>query len=526
MKSKGILRLLSILVALLLLPFGALAQGAQKDMVAQAYQDGKEVVTTLTFTPGAAMGADQITTDLCAATALRLTSMSDGYGALTLVLSGTDVFSAKLRTETDGMYAESEVLGDKPLYFTWDDLESLITEAMQDSGADADTIASFTQGFTQGIEEMTLLGGQKTEDMTEEEVKQKIIEAMGGDESFVQWIDSIEAKQIVTKGEFTLGDSDVADTKTEMTLTTEDMNAMLDTQYMKDKVSQQIKLEDSTLTDEELAAKTEEAIAEAKAEMEASGFTMPVTVYTVGEDEDFVAMQFDMTGNFTSEDINDGELLSEAGVTIDESDEPFKLDMTVKVIKKTLGTGTLYTLSVTATKDDESTVTMDGNLNVGDTACTGALTILDKDAQPALTLALTSDYTDPKHVTGSLEGTVVADEETTAFMLSMDKVVGDTTADTALSLYTAASLSALKADPDAALLGTLNIGLAVQEPGDTFTALAAATPDTSLEVMKLSDSEMQDYLGTLETNYMAVFYAIFTNLPDSVAQALSSEISN
>jgi hypothetical protein len=51
------------------------------------------------------------------------------------------------------------------------------------------------------------------------------------------------------------------------------------------------------------------------------------------------------------------------------------------------------------------------------------------------------------------------------------------------------------------VLGTLNIALAVQEPGDTFATLAAATPDTSLEVMKLSDSEMQEYLGTLEANY-------------------------
>ncbi len=122
----------------------------------------------------------------------------------------------------------------------------------------------------------------------------------------------------------------------------------------------------------------------------------------------------------------------------------------MKVIKKTLETGTLYTLSMLTTKDDESTVTIDGNLNVGDTACTGALTVLDTDAQPALTLALTSDYADPNHVTGSLEGTIVEDGDATAFMLSMDKTVGDAAANTALSLYTAASLSALKADPDAA----------------------------------------------------------------------------
>jgi hypothetical protein len=178
-----------------------------------------------------------------------------------------------------------------------------MTDAMQESGADAETIAGFTQGFTQSIEEMTLLDGQKTENMTEEEMKQKIIEAMGGDDSLVQWINTVEAKQVVTKGEFTLGDSDVADTKTEMTLTAEDMNAMLDTQYVKDKMAQQLKLENSTMTEAELAAEVDKAIAEAKADMEASGIVMPITIYTVGENEDFVAMQFGMTGTFTYDDF-------------------------------------------------------------------------------------------------------------------------------------------------------------------------------------------------------------------------------
>ncbi|MCE5344259.1 MAG: hypothetical protein LLF96_11855 [Eubacteriales bacterium] len=534
MKRRGFIRLLSIVIALLL-PVSAMAQGAAKALLEQANTDGKEIVSTVTFEPGAGLAADQIVTDLCAATALRCQKLPDGFGALAISLSGTDVFSAQMRTETDGIYVKSEVLGDKPLYFTWDDLKTFMAKSMQSSGTSDQAVESFTQGFTQAINQMTAMGETSDKQMmTEEEVKQQIIQAMGGDESFVNWINGIEAKQVVTKGEFTLGDSDVADTKTELLITMDDIIAMMDTQYVKDQITKQLKTQDSTLTDEQLAAQTAEAIATAKTEMADSDIAITATVYSVGETKDFVASLVNVTGTFTPSDVTAVQPLADMTVqattdtatTADAGNLPFKMDITVQAVKKTTEAGTLYTLDVTAVKDDTDKVALNANLNIGNTSVTGALAVLDKDGKSVLTLALGCDYQDPNHVTASLDGTVVVDDTQTAFMLGMDQTVTDTTVNTVLSLSTGESFSAIKADAAAALLGTLKINTVVQDDSGYFTTLGGAKPETSLELAKLSDDEMSTYVTSLNDNLNTLMGTVLQNLPASVFNAMTSATSN
>ncbi|MDD3213503.1 MAG: hypothetical protein PHY64_07505 [Eubacteriales bacterium] len=532
MKRKGLFRLLSILIALLL-PISAMAQGSAIDMLKQAKEDGKEIVSTVTFEPGALLNADQMVTDLCAATAIRLQKLTGGYGALTLALSGEDMITAQVRVDENGLYVQSEVLGETPLYFTWDDIENGIVEAMKSSGMDEDMMTEFSKGFSEGFKNALAFGeaAKAKEDgtMTEDEISQKIVEMMGWDESILTWANGIKDKAVVTNGSFTIGDSDTADTQTVIQITGDDLVSLFDTQFMKDQLTQQQKAQDSSLTDEEVAKKVDDAIAEMKDAMGKSDFTMQVTQLTNGEDE-FVAMQYNMVGNFSEtevkSDIEDAVETDAAAQTDDAKDTLQKMEMSMQVISKTLDNGKQYTAVISTSQNDALVFDLNASLTKGDTACTGTFNLTDKDQKPLMTLNLTSDYTDASHVTGQLSGAAYDGDDEFAFLVTLDQTTGDNAIDTAISFAGSDDLAALTADPTSAMAGTLKVNTVVQDDSGFFTALAAATPDSSVELMKLSDADMATFTSTLETNFMSVVYKMFANLPDSVAQALTTEMGN
>ena len=129
MKRKGLFRLLSFALALML-PLSALAQSAAIDLLEQAKKDGKEVVTTITFTPGQELASNAIVSEMSAATAIRLSKLPGGLGGLTISLQGVDVLTLLARVQADGLYLQSETLGKEPLYFSWEDVNKYITSSM------------------------------------------------------------------------------------------------------------------------------------------------------------------------------------------------------------------------------------------------------------------------------------------------------------------------------------------------------------------------------------------------------------
>ncbi len=528
MKRKGWIRILSIAVALLL-PVSALAQSAAADLLTQAKADGKEIVSTVTFEPGAALAKDQVLADMCAATALRLQYLPGGYSALVASLSGTDVFSAQFRVEDTGIYVMSEALGDKPLYTTWDDLKNGLVQLLKTSGMSDEMLGSFTEGLEQGLATGTLAAGIDETTMTKEEIKQKVIEAMGGGEDMLAWVNGIEAKKVVTTGSFTLDDSDTADTKTELTLTKDDILALYQTQFVKDMIVKQLKAADSTLTDADAAAKADEAIAELVKAVEKSAFEVKVLELTNGED-DFVATQVDLTATVVPDQMNIDTAVTDAAATETTEtaaaptaapDKPVEIAATMKALKKTSDTGVMYTLSIGATSDGASVLNINANLNKGDKTVAGSLNVAGADAKPVLELAMACDMSDPKNVSGTLQGTAYDGSDQYAFVLAAGQAVADASVDTTVSLSTGNSLDAIAADPATALLGTLKINTVVQADSGYFKSLASATPATSVEYLKLNEDDMATYLKALETGYAGVMYNIFANLPKSAADALA-----
>ena len=525
MKHKGLVRLLSV-VAALLLPLGAMAQGAAVDLLAQAKTDGKEIVTTITFEPGATLAADPVVADLSAAAAIRLTKLPGGYGALTLSLSGVDSFVAQMRAQSDGLYVQSDTLGAKPLYITWADLQTFTEKNMQTSGMGDAGMGQFGQGFMTGMQS-TLVNGVAAEGtdapMTDEQIKQKITEAMGGDDSFVKWLETMEAKQVVTTGEFSIEGSDIADTQTQLTVTKEDMAALYDVPYIQKQIAAQLKEKDNTLTDEQTDAKLKETITDIKDAILKSDAQVPMTFLTKGEDK-LVAMQVKGSGMY--ENVVNDVTTNADGTTSTKTTTtyvPFTFDMTYTT--KAVADGEMHAFSLSGTQNEKQMFAAKGSATVTDKTAVATMTVTDEANQPKMLVDMTCDYTDAKHVFGELALTAF-DTNNTAVLIGFDHAVGDATIDTKLSVSSGTSIDAVKADATAALLGTLKVNTLIQADSGYFTALKEATPDTSLQIAKQSEQELQTYVSSLQGSAIQTLYKIMGNLPPSVTALFFDNTAN
>lgn len=539
MKRKGLVSFLSLLVALLL-PLSAMAQSAALDLLSQAKTDGKEIVTTLTFEPGTTLAADQAVADMSAATAIRLMKLSGGYGGFALSLQGEDVLTAIGKLDPTGLYVLNSVLGDKPVYFSWQDLSATISDAMRQNGTDEASIQQFTQGFEQGIAAVAAGGMPMQSDtaMTEEEIKQKIIASMGGDESFVNWINGIEAKKVTSQGEFTLGESDTADTKTEYLITKDDLTAMMDLPYIQQQMAKQIKQKDASLTDEQVTAQVADAVEQSKAKIAESNVQIPITVYTKGEDE-LVALEAKLSGLFTQSEPDTATVnVSTDAATVTATTDataatataatpaaPAQVDVDLQLTRKTLDSGKLTTFKMNAAKDAAMVFDMIGTLTADDKAAAGTLSVMNDASVKVLQMDLSADYADAKNIGGALQVTVNDGQTQSAFVVGLKQAVADTTIDTALSLSSGKSVDEILANADTALLGTLKIATLIQEDSGTFAALKEVSADTSLEPLKMTGEELAAYGTQIQNNAGLLMFTILGKLPQSVATLFTSSMS-
>ncbi len=539
MKRKGLVSFLSLLVALLL-PLSAMAQSAALDLLSQAKTDGKEIVTTLTFEPGTTLAADQAVADMSAATAIRLMKLSGGYGGFALSLQGEDVLTAIGKLDPTGLYVLNSVLGDKPVYFSWQDLSATISDAMRQNGTDEASIQQFTQGFEQGIAAVAAGGMPMQSDtaMTEEEIKQKIIASMGGDESFVNWINGIEAKKVTSQGEFTLGESDTADTKTEYLITKDDLTAMMDLPYIQQQMAKQIKQKDASLTDEQVTAQVADAVEQSKAKIAESNVQIPITVYTKGEDE-LVALEAKLSGLFTQSEPDTATVnVSTDAATVTATTDttaatataatpaaPAQVDVDLQLTRKTLDSGKLTTFKMNAAKDAAMVFDMIGTLTADDKAAAGTLSVMNDASVKVLQMDLSADYADAKNIGGALQVTVNDGQTQSAFVVGLKQAVADTTIDTALSLSSGKSVDEILANADTALLGTLKIATLIQEDSGTFAALKEVSADTSLEPLKMTGEELAAYGTKIQNNAGLLMFTILGKLPQSVATLFTSSMS-
>ena len=559
MKRKGLLRFLSCALALML-PLSALAQSAAIDLLDQAKKDGKEIVTTLTFTPGETLAQDQIVSEMSAATAVRLSKMANGLGGLSISLQGVDVFTVLARVQVDGLYLQSETLGEKPLYFTWEDVKNYIASSMRSSGTSNAQVEQFTTGFGQALAGAFTANDTQPVTFDEKMIKDRITQTMGGDESFVKWMEEIEARAVVTSGDFTVGDSDKANTKSESVITGEDMAKLLDSEYIQKQMASQIRAQDTTLTDEQVAAKLKEMTDDQKKQLLDTNTVMNITLYTAGKTDnpELIAFVIDTVSTMTTPAIDtvaatdaiattDVVATAETIATTDTATTtdgvaatdmatatatvqpaataaPVQVKAHIQYTRQTVADGKNYAFILTTETDGKKTADVNGLLKIGDKAANGTLSVSDSKAQ-LFTMGLTADYADPKAIAGQLNLAVLDSTSPTAIVLDFAQKTSDTAIDTAISVSNAPTMDAIKADTTKALVGTLNVKTAIQDDSGLYTALKEVTPETSLALLKLSEADMTSYLGTLQSNGVKLLYKVLANLPEKTSKLFSTLVS-
>jgi hypothetical protein len=447
---------------------------------------GNETVTTVTCKPGALLGNDETLNQICDIAAIRVHSMPEGYGALTLALNDVDTLSILLKLEENGFYLQSQALGVTPLYFSWEDLKTLLMNQLQSGSEMVASDSMFGGEFFQAMLDGT---------MTEE----KAMEMMGIDEGLTSFAADIEAAQTVENGAFSLDGSDVATQKTVTAITTDDMTRAMDLTIVRKLLTNITQMNSPALTGDEVTTAVEEQIAQAKQAIQDGNLNMTVTAYTT--DGAFVALECLFSGSM------DGATQS----------------MAFTVTKTSIDQAQYFQMKFKLFDGQNEFANQYASLYVSDTFLSGLLRLNTFENEPFLNAAFNCDTSDPAQTSGELSFTSydAVDIGAGSLLLTFDQQRNDTATDTAIDLYVSeGSVDDIKA----ALSDTSVIGLRFQTVTQTdtgfFAGLEGAAPDTSVQPLQMTEDELNAYLQAIQQSVMMAVLTVAENLPSDISDSL------
>ena len=284
-------KLLAVLLALLLcamLPLSALA--------ATEY--------SVQLIPGDDMASVPAVKDLCDALTLRLLQ-GENSGMLTLNLSGEDVFSAAARVTGDGLYLDSAILGDKPVYASAEDIGQVLTQlASAEEGMTQETLNQikpmiahlFSQaGMMSELKGMALADPSVTPpaELKSDELREQLQKLYGDDPAMLDYVLGILDRAEITEGSFTSDAHDPATQSIKITLTKDDVAKLQSSSTV-----QKILTNSDSMTGEEAAAELKKAMDNME--------KMDVVMTLYADDSHLVALEMTMDSAMTVTD-DDGE---------------------------------------------------------------------------------------------------------------------------------------------------------------------------------------------------------------------------
>lgn len=262
---------------------------------------------TLTIIPGDELAAEPAIADLLDVLSITLTP-GEKSGALTLTLDGEDIATIALGADTTALYAYSNLLSDEVLHVTWDDAFALIKNAIEASAAeqaDEEQIALMLAQVDQAKEQLIAgLGGGLTVSAsvtTKEEAMEQAAAMFGDDPKMMEYIEGVYEHMVVEDGSFTDEARDTADQKYSLNLTQEDVVAVFESSYMQQILRDAISQENPSLSDAELDEQLKTQLDEMRKLFENSQMDMAVTAYTLDEGDTLVGMEMDMEMTVTED---------------------------------------------------------------------------------------------------------------------------------------------------------------------------------------------------------------------------------
>lgn len=473
-----------LFILLLVLVFGFAAATAQS----------METVTTVTLKPGALLAEYAEVGQILDIAALRIHSMPDGYGALALSLSGTDALTAKFKLEKEGVYAQSELLGSQPLYFTWDDIKAFVSKQMEAYAQAQPMGMPFDMGMLQSMMDGTL-------------TQEQMFEMMGIDEELLAIINDIQARQIAESGSFSVEGSDVANLKTVIEITGDDLLRVINLPMVRELMASQY-MTGADAAQEDTDQQIDMQLAQIKQMIAQSNVAITASVYTL--DEEFVAFILD----FSAAVDNGG------GATL-------PIGVHVSVTRTSIDTAKFYQLTVKLTQADQEFLNQLGSLYVSDAFVTGQYVFYVEPDVPVLEVELNCDRSQPDHISAALALTLKQDKYSQAqsVFIVLDKQQADNVKDVVIDVYVGGSVDEIKKAFAETSLISLKLHIVTQPDSGFFAALQSAVPETSVQLLKMSDTELQTYVQSLEQSLLMTLLTVVENLPPDLSNALMQSMN-
>lgn len=403
-----------------------------------------------------------------------------------------EIVSAALTGNENGIYVSSPLLGDRTLYFTMEDLQNFMVETMKQQGAGEEEIAQIQQMFAQ-------MGAQPAAMALESQD----MEAMMNDPALMQLITGLADKIVVTEGEFTDAAHDPATTQTVVTLTGEDLALVFDMQMVKDMYANLAKT--SGMEPEAMLKMIKDMIAQLDVKY-------VITVLT--NEDDLCAMQMDMTivGDATIEVPGEnGTTTTEtfsADMTMDldvnaltKAEDVVNVNITCNMANKGDAEGDLEKASIVAdivADDNADTVTF-----------VGSMTVEGSENEKVDFQGAFAEGEDD-----SLNGwiAILADNNQMTFQIQAKEEAGVTNVLVSLLVRENATAIVEPTWSDKPLFSVAVQVKEVETPA-ALTALASATPETSLQLLKMTEAELESELEAISGDAMSALMAGLSNLP-------------
>ena len=467
------------IVCLLLTTFGGSA----------AMAESEETVITVTCTPGAAFADTAELNQLMDIAALRIHAMPDGYGALVLTLEDIDAISALLHYEEDGIYVQSQMLGKSPFYFSFEDLETMLMEQMDMPAEFFTNMEKFNEMF-----EMILDGS-----MTEEQM----FSMLGADEETLNYIANYNDSQIVETGAFTLNGSDIANQKIVTVTDSEDMIDIYNLPFVRQMLVSIVQIDGSYTSQEEIDAAVDDIVAEITQENENNDYICTQTVYM--NDDEFVAMSMETNGT-----MNDDAYAT-----------------AIEITKTTVDQAAFYQFTYHNDASDGTTMNQYASLYESDEFIFGKLLLNSYDEEPVIQVTLSCDRSEADHTSGEFAMTYydTYTYEAQSMLAMFDQVRGENTSDTTIDLFASkGTVDDLKADLANSSLLSFNIGIVIQPDSGFFADLQAATPESSVQLLQMTEEEMTAYTDAMQQSMMVTFMTVIQSLPPDIIDSLQQSM--
>ena len=442
-------------------------------------------------------------TDLFGAASIRVLT-GENSGMLSLLLSGKNALDIAFRTDDNGLFVQTALLGDKPLYFQKDDLADFLVNTMKQQGQGLDAHAEaqlrenvnamFGGAAMTGVPavDMTAVPAEPVDFTFDKDAAiAAVSQAYANDPAMVAYVTNILNSTVVTEGEFTAENRDTANVCMTMTMTSADMVLLMDSAAMESSIAQ-------------IAAQNnvsvEEAKAEMKAELENMDMNATMVFYLVKEGSQFVGADMNMA---IVEDKNDPDAETITMV--------MKLDrLTTDVVTYTFNMQGFEDEKLEAgadfvvVDDQNGTVNLEGKLYEQEDAATKEVGLMK------------GTFTMMNDVLYGWFGFVDTDSSEGGTFVVAAQPTNDGTMFT-LDMYLRENAVAPVA-PVASDLPVLTLKLDVSEnvPDDGLAAVEAATVDGSVQLLKMSESEQQQYISEITGNMSGVVFSMLSLLPPSV----------